>query len=168
MTETFTDDIDKISEQWRQTGLEIDFISMQIIARVLRLSKAIENRLVKLHARFNLKPGEFDVLAALRRSDQPTLTPSQLYQSMLLSSGAMTSRLDRLEQKQLIHRRHCKTDRRSIHVSLTEQGKATIDKVYPAHFALLEELLARLPSSDKKQLAALLKLSLTQIEDLPD
>ena len=159
MTETTTDDIDQISEQWRKIGLETDFISLQ-----LRLSKAIENKLAKLHARFDLKPGEFDVLAALKRSNEDDLTPSQLYQTMLLSSGARTSRLDRLEQKRLIQRRHCKTDRRSIKVSLTSNGKKKIDNVYPAHFSLIEALLATLPDSEKKQLATLLRTSLTHIE----
>lgn len=164
---TVQDDIDVIAEQWQLLGLETDFNTMQIIARILRLNKALEARLGRLHSRFNLKQGEFDVLAALKRSAEPALTPSQLYQAMLLSSGAMTSRLDRLEQKQLIQRQHCTHDRRSIKVSLTEQGKALIDEVYPAHFELLESLLAPMAEIDKTQLARLLKSCLQHIEPQP-
>ncbi|MTI62559.1 MarR family transcriptional regulator [Methylophaga sp.] len=158
------DDIDVITEQWQARGLETDFTAMQIAARLLRLSKTLETRIGTLHARFNLKPGEFDVLAALKRSDADALTPSALYQSMLLSSGAMTSRLDRLENKGLITRTHCTRDRRSVKVSLTTQGKALIEQVAPAHFQLLCTLLAGMTDSDKAQFANLLKGCLQLIE----
>lgn len=158
------DDIDVIAQQWRKLGLDTDFSSMQIVARILRLAKTLETRLGRLHDSHGLKPGEFDVLAALKRSDEPALTPSQLYQTMLLSSGAMTSRLDRLENKQLILRQHCTQDRRSVKVSLTAQGSALIDEAYPAHFALIDELLDAMSGSDKNQLSALLRTCLQQLE----
>jgi len=158
------DDIDGITEQWQARGLKADFSSMQIAARALRLSKALETRIGDLHARFNLKQGEFDVLAALRRADADALTPSALYQSMLLSSGAMTSRLDRLENKGLITRAHCPQDRRSVKVSLTAQGQVLIDEVAPAHFDLLSSLLSGMTDNDKTQFASLLKGCLQLIE----
>ena len=158
------DDIDVIANQWQTVGLSTDFNSLQIVARVLRVSKALETRLAALHARHDLKAGEFDVLAALRRCGEPALTPSQLYQAMLLSSGAMTSRLDRLENKQLIVRQHCSQDRRSIKVSLTDKGKNVIDSVYPVHFALIQSLMSGLPASEKNQLSQLLKTCLYQLD----
>lgn len=158
------DEVDLISKQWQQLGLETDFNALQITARLLRLGKALENRLGKLHAAFSLKPGEFDVLAALKRAGNVALTPSQLYQSMLLSSGAMTSRLDRLENKHLIQRSHCSRDRRSVKVALTEQGKTLIDQVYPAHFELMASLLSGMTDTDKNQLAYLLKGCQLQVE----
>jgi DNA-binding MarR family transcriptional regulator len=159
------DDIDVIAQQWRTAGLSTDFNSMQIVARVLRLSKALETELAALHARYELKAGEFDVLAALRRCGEPALTPSQLYQTMLLSSGAMTSRLDRLENKQLIVRKHCSHDRRSIRVSLTAKGKTLIDTVYPAHFRLIASLLSAIPAAEKNQLSQLLRNCLHKLEN---
>jgi DNA-binding MarR family transcriptional regulator len=158
------DDIDVIAQQWQQTGLETDFNVLQIVARLLRLSKAIEIKLAKLHADFGLKQGEFDVLATLKRCGDEALTPSQLYLSMLLSSGAMTSRLDRLESKQLIQRQHCQQDRRSIKVKLTSKGLNKINDVYPAHFSLLQQLLADVSEKDKKQLTGLLRSSLLCVE----
>lgn len=160
------DDIDVIASQWQTMGLSTDFDSMQVVARALRLSKALEAKLAALHARHDLKAGEFDVLAALRRCGEPALTPSKLYQTMLLSSGAMTSRLDRLENKALIVRQHCSQDRRSIKVSLTDKGKAIIDSVYPAHFALITSLLSAMPVSEKNQLSQLLKTCLYQVENI--
>jgi DNA-binding MarR family transcriptional regulator len=163
MKKTPADDIDVIAEQWQNLGLETDFMAWQSIGRILRISKLLESKIGALHASYELKIGEFDVLSALKRANGVALTPSQLYQSMLLSSGAMTSRLDRLESRQLISREHCPQDRRSVKVSLTPQGKKLINAVYPAHFALLKDLLSPMSASDKRQLAALLKTGLAHI-----
>lgn len=168
MKKTHADDIDVIAEQWQNLGLETDFVAWQSIGRILRISKLLETKIGALHASYDLKIGEFDVLSALKRANGVALTPSQLYQSMLLSSGAMTSRLDRLESRQLISREHCPQDRRSVKVSLTTQGKKLIDAVYPAHFALLKDLLAPMTTSDKRQLAALLKTGLAHIAAAED
>lgn len=163
MKKTDADDIDVIAEQWQQLGLNTDFVAWQSIGRILRISKLLDSKIGALHASYELKSGEFDVLSALKRADGVALTPSQLYQSMLLSSGAMTSRLDRLESRQLISREHCPQDRRSVKVSLTAQGQTLIDAVYPAHFALLSELLAPMSVKDKRQLAGLLRTGLAHI-----
>ncbi|WP_438971476.1 MarR family winged helix-turn-helix transcriptional regulator [Methylophaga sp.] len=157
MKKTHLDDIDLIEDQWQQLDLDTDYAALQVVARILRLNKTLDEALSSLHAKVNLKHGEFDVLAALKRSGEAALTPSQLYQSMLLSSGAMTSRLDRLEKKQLIERQHCTEDRRSIKVSLTNTGQQLIDEVYPEHFHLIEKLLNPLSNAEKMQLQTLLK-----------
>lgn len=168
MKKTHADDIDVIAEQWQNLGLETDFVAWQSIGRILRISKLLETKIGALHASYDLKIGEFDVLSALKRANGVALTPSQLYQSMLLSSGAMTSRLDRLESRELISREHCPQDRRSVKVSLTTQGKKLINAVYPAHFALLKDLLAPMSAGDKRQLAALLKTGLAHIAAAED
>ena len=168
MKKTHADDIDVIAEQWQNLGLETDFVAWQSIGRILRISKLLETKIGALHASYDLKIGEFDVLSALKRANGVALTPSQLYQSMLLSSGAMTSRLDRLESRELISREHCPQDRRSVKVSLTTQGKKLINAVYPAHFALLKDLLAPMSASDKRQLATLLKTGLAHIAAAED
>lgn len=164
MTDRHQDDIDVIADQWQQTGLEADYAAMKVVARILRLNKTIEKKLAKLHASFNLKQGEFDVLAALKRCGEEPLTPSQLHQSMLLSSGAMTSRIDRLEKKLLVERKHCLQDRRSIKVELTAKGKDLINQVYRAHFKLLDTLLSNISINDKIQLADLLKITLHETD----
>lgn len=168
MKKTQADDIDVIADQWQKLGLKTDFNAWQSIGRILRISKLLESKIGALHASYELKIGEFDVLSALKRADGVAVTPSQLYQSMLLSSGAMTSRLDRLEKRELISREHCPQDRRSVKVSLTSKGKKLIDAVYPAHFALLTDLLAPMTAADKRQLAALLKTGLAHISASTD
>lgn len=163
MSEKKLDEVDLIIQQWERIGLPTDLDAIKVVGRILRLAKNIEQHVGELHREYALKPGEFDVLATLKRENKPYLTPSELYQSMLLTSGAMTSRLDRLEEKALIQRRHCQQDRRKVLVSLTSHGKKVINKVYPAHFFLLEKLLASVSGKDKTLLANLLKETLASV-----
>lgn len=158
------DDLDVIMQQWKHVGLETDADAIKVVGRILRIAKTIEQQLADLHRTFDLKQGEFDVLATLKRENKCHLTPSELYQSMLLTSGAMTSRLDRLEQKMLIQRKHCQQDRRKVLVSLTSSGKKLINTAYPAHFVLLEKLLSSIENKDKALLANLLKSTLASID----
>lgn len=159
------DGLDSIVGQWQQQGVTDDLIPMAVLGRIARLTKYIEVVLLQCHAEFGLGQGEFDVLATLRRSGEPfTLSPSQLYQSMMLSSGAMTSRLDRLENKGLIARTHSKEDRRAVHVSLTAEGKALIDKALPQHIQCQSALLAGVSAEDRPMLLQILKSWLNQFE----
>ena len=159
-----TDLLDTICQHWQSLGVHTDFDALQTVGRLLRLSKTIDMALAQLHKEYGLKLGDFDVLAALKRNGTNGLTPSQLYQTILLSSGAMTSKLDRLQQKDLIRRQHCQQDRRSIKVFLTAKGQDIVDLVYPAHFELISQLLASQPADNKKQLAQLLKQWLVTVE----
>ena len=162
---TKEDGLDRIVEQWQQQGVTEDLIPMAVLGRIARLTKYIEVVLLQCHAEFGLGQGEFDVLATLRRSGEPfTLSPSQLYQSMMLSSGAMTSRLDRLENKGLIEREHSKEDRRAVHVSLTAEGKALIDKALPHHIQCQSTLLTGVSTEDRPILLQILKTWLNQFE----
>lgn len=159
------DGLDRIVEQWQQQGVTEDLIPMAVLGRIARLTKYIEVVLLQCHAEFGLGQGELDVLATLRRSGKPfTLSPSQLYQSMMLSSGAMTSRLDRLENKGLIEREHSKEDRRGVHVSLTAEGKALIDKALPQHIQCQSALFAGVSVEDRPVLLQILKSWLNQFE----
>lgn len=162
---TKEDGLDRIVEQWQQQGVTEDLIPMAVLGRIARLTKYIEVVLLQCHAEFGLGQGEFDVLATLRRSGEPfTLSPSQLYQSMMLSSGAMTSRLDRLENKGLIEREHSKEDRRAVHVSLTAEGKSLIDKALPQHIQCQSALFAGVSAEDRPVLLQILKSWLNQFE----
>ncbi|MCB2427944.1 MarR family winged helix-turn-helix transcriptional regulator [Methylophaga pinxianii] len=161
------DSIDRLITQWRNENIESDLLPMAILGRLAKLGKYIDNDILHCHQQHDLRQGEFDVLATLRRSGKPySLTPSELYQSMLLTSGAMTSRLDRLETKGLIRREHSQADRRSIQVTLTTRGKKTIDSVLPAHIAAQHRLLDGVSQRDRQVLAQLLKRWLTQLESV--
>lgn len=159
------DAIDKVVEQWAVEKPELDTQPMAMMGRLMRIAKYMESEVAKLHKRYDLKLGEFDVLATLRRSGPPyRLTPSALIDSMMLTSGAMTNRLDKLETKGLIVREHSQTDRRSVTVQLTEQGLLVIDKIMQEHVVVQENLVAGIDANQRDQLNGLLKTWLAQYE----
>ena len=159
------DAIDRVVSQWAKEKPELDTEPMAIMGRLMRIAKHMENHVAELHKRYDLKMGEFDVLATLRRSGQPyRLTPSELISSMMLTSGAMTNRLDKLEKKGLIAREHSKEDRRSVTVELTEKGVELIDSLIEQHLQAQHELMGSLSSAEKGQVNQALKLLLPQYE----
>ncbi|HDM8228992.1 MarR family winged helix-turn-helix transcriptional regulator [Vibrio campbellii] len=159
------DAIDRVVSQWAKEKPELDTEPMAIMGRLMRIAKHMENHVAELHKRYDLKMGEFDVLATLRRSGQPyRLTPSELISSMMLTSGAMTNRLDKLEKKGLIAREHSKEDRRSVTVELTAKGFELIDSLIEQHLQAQHELMGSLSSAEKGQVNQALKLLLPQYE----
>lgn len=159
------DAIDKVVSQWAKEKPELDTEPMAIMGRLMRVAKHMENHVAELHKRYDLKMGEFDVLATLRRSGKPyRLTPSDLISSMMLTSGAMTNRLDKLEKKGLIAREHSKEDRRSVTVELTAKGFELIDSLIEQHLQAQHELMGSLSSAEKGQVNQALKLLLPQYE----
>ncbi|AQM67033.1 MarR family transcriptional regulator [Vibrio campbellii] len=159
------DAIDRVVSQWAKEKPELDTEPMAIMGRLMRVAKHMENHVAELHKRYDLKMGEFDVLATLRRSGKPyRLTPSELISSMMLTSGAMTNRLDKLEKKGLIAREHSKEDRRSVTVELTAKGFELIDSLIEQHLQAQHELMGSLSSTEKGQVNQALKLLLPQYE----
>ena len=159
------DKLDLVVEQWHKEKPQLDTTSMALIGRLLRISKHIETRITQCHKNFSLTLGEFDVLAALRRSaNKSCLTPSELSDALLLTSGAMTNRLDKLSEKGFVSRCHSKEDRRSVTVALTDQGRALIDKAIEVHVSVLEELTKSLSVEDKTLLNGTLNKWLGQFE----
>lgn len=159
------DAIDKVVGQWAQEKPDLNTEPMAIMGRLMRIAKYMETEVAQLHKRYDLKLGEFDVLATLRRSGAPyRLTPSELIDSMMLTSGAMTNRLDKLESKGLIEREHSKEDRRSVTVELTQDGFALIDQIIEEHAEVQTKLVEGMSSNQKKQINSILKAWLTQYE----
>jgi DNA-binding MarR family transcriptional regulator len=148
----------KAVEQWKRERPDLDVSPMLVLGRLNEASSLVaRDRLAPLFARFGLQAGEFDVLATLRRSGQPyALTPTALYEATMVTSGAMTNRLDRLEKAGLILRGPHPNDRRGIVVQLTENGLALIDAALTAHVANEHEILAGLTVAERDTLAGLL------------
>lgn len=132
---------------------------MAVLGRLNEASSLIaRERLAPLFARFGLQSGEFDVLATLRRSGAPyALTPTALYEATMVTSGAMTNRLDRLEQSGLIMRGPHPNDRRGVVVQLTGKGLALIDEALTAHVANEHGILSSLTRQEQDTLARLLE-----------
>jgi DNA-binding MarR family transcriptional regulator len=145
-------------EQWRRERPDLDATSMLLLGRLQETALVIaRDRLTPLFARFGLQPGEFDVLATLRRSGAPyALTPTALYDAAMISSGSMTNRIDRLEQAGWVERRRNPADGRGTLVALTEAGFALIEEAVGAHVANQRAVLSPLSDGEQVQLAALL------------
>ena len=159
------DHVDLIHAQWAQEKPDLGTSPMGVIGRISRISRHLDQLLQKNYSQFNLNGGEFDVLASLRRSGHPyQLTPTELFNSLMLSSGAMTNRLDRLEDAGLIKRNPNPNDRRGILVTLTEQGIELMDRAYPAHIANEDQILSSLTITEREVLKDLLRKMLLSFE----
>ncbi|MGA8534183.1 MAG: MarR family transcriptional regulator [Candidatus Tumulicola sp.] len=159
------DQIDRIVKQWRRERPDVDPEPMALIGRLQRVVQALRPALDATHGEFGLSGDLFDVLAALRRSGKPyQLTPTDLYREMMLSSGAMTNRIDRLEREGLVQRKADPGDRRGTLVSLTSKGQALIDRALLGHVANERRLLGTLDAKERAQLATLLRKLLAGIE----
>lgn len=159
------DHVDHIISQWEKEMDGLDLSPMAVIGRLSRVTAHLHKRLQDNYDRYAVNSGEFDVLASLRRSGSPyRLTPTELYNALMISSGAVTNRLDRLEKSGLISRAPNPEDRRGILVSLTGKGIAFMNEAYPAHLAHEEGLLAALAPGERDQLILLLRKLLISYE----
>jgi DNA-binding MarR family transcriptional regulator len=146
------------AEQWARERPDLDTGPMVLLGRLGEAALLIaRDRLNPLFAEFGLQPGEFDVLATLRRSGTPyALTPTALYEAAMISSGSMTNRIDRLENAGLVERRSNPADKRGTLVALTTNGLALIDRAVEAHIANQQSIISGLDDQERGQLAALL------------
>jgi DNA-binding MarR family transcriptional regulator len=159
------DHVDSIVEQWARERPELPTDALAIAARVLRLQRFLDERVDDSLRAFGLNRGEMNVLATLRRSGPPyELTPTELYQGLLLSSGAMTNRLDHLEARGYVQRLPDQEDRRRIRVSLTPSGRELIDRALDLHVTEMESHLGFLAPDERTQLASLLRRVLVEFE----
>ncbi len=138
---------------------------METIGRLLdAAARVTREHMNPLLAEAGLNVGEFDVLTPLRRAGAPyVLSPTQLYEAALISSGGMTDRLDRLERAGLVERRPDPKDRRGRQIALTEAGKRVIDDMIGRMVAMETAMLSVLTEAEQKRLNALLKKLLAGI-----
>ncbi|MFI1165144.1 MarR family winged helix-turn-helix transcriptional regulator [Streptomyces sp. NPDC020801] len=152
------DAVDAIIDQWVAVRPDLDTAAMEVFGRIFRLSRAMGDRMEKAYAPFGISRGEFDVLATLRRSGAPhTLSPRQLSATLMLTTGGMTGRLDKLERAELLRRSPDPHDRRGLQVTLTGKGLRLIDEAVGAGLAAQTEALSALDAEQAGQLAGLLR-----------
>ena len=160
------DHVERVLEQWRTQRPDLDVSPMAVLGRLSRLSQVVSVELRKTFAAHGLDAASFDVLATLRRSDPPhCLTPTELMLSAMITSGGITQRLDRLEERGLVTRARSVHDGRGVHVTLTEAGRELIDAALPDHVATEERLLEPLTPTQREQLAATLRTLLEFLGD---
>jgi DNA-binding MarR family transcriptional regulator len=159
------DHVDRIVAQWRQERPDLDTSGNAVMARLLRAARALERCMASVFERYGLNRGEFDVLASLRRAGAPfALGPTRLSEGLLLSTAAMTNRVDNLERMGLVRRRPDPCDRRQVQVELTQRGRTLIDEAFPALIAEEERLLLALSAGEREALTSLLRTVLTAWE----
>ncbi len=162
---TPSDAVDRILEQWHAVRPDLDSSPIGVIGRVSRLSRLIDRRLADNFGTFGLENWMYDVLATLRRHGGPyELTAGELMARSMVTTGAMTNRIDRLEQRGLVARTRTE-DRRKVVVRLTAEGLALVDEVAGAHLAAERTILAGLSSAEQRTLATLLRAVLLELDD---
>ena len=152
------DRIQTLVAQWRQERPELDAEAMTLIARILTVAALVSRRIEALAKEHEMTAAEGDVLFTLRRAGAPyTLSPTTLAKSLLVSSGTMTNRLDRLERRALIEREANPRDRRAVDIVLTRKGLKLVDQAITEHVARETEMLAGLTSTERGRLDAILR-----------
>lgn len=152
------DGVDRIIDEWRRERPDVDTSSIGVFGRINRLQPLQRAATAHLHERHGLSIAAFDVLASLRRSGAPfRKTVGELAASSLLTSSAVTLRLDNLEREGLVRRIRTGTDRRQVHAELTDQGRERIDAIFEEHIGLEQRMLAGLDPREQAELARLLR-----------
>ncbi len=153
-----SDEVDRIVDAWERERPDLDFAPLQVLSRVKRLALHLERARRSSFGEAGLESWEFDVLSALRRAGEPhELSPKQLLQQNLVSSGTMTNRIDRLEQRGLVERRIHPNDGRGVLVALSDDGLTRVDSAIERLLTAEDELLGNLSRKDLGELTALLR-----------
>lgn len=160
-----SDLVDKVLKQWGAERPDLNPRPLAVVGRILRIAGIFERRANSSLRSLGLPIWAFDMLGTLYRQGAPySMTPSQLADSTMLTSGAMTNRIDRLEQQGLVVRKPSLDDRRSLSVSLTPKGLSSIELAAPIRFQEAADAVNGLTLREQKQLAGLLRTLLASVE----
>lgn len=152
------DHVGRIIEQWERERPDLDASPMGLIGRLHRIADVLHDELRPVFAAAGLGDGDFDVLATLRRSGAPyELSASELSASTMVTSGAVTKRVDRLERAGLVTRTVCAEDARSRRIRLTPEGLLLVDQLVERHLDNERRLLAGLSDAERSRLVHLLE-----------
>ena len=156
------DSIDDLLDGWAKVRPDLDAGPLGLVGRVIVLAQHLERSVESALAKHKLTLGQFDILATLRR-DGP-LTPSQLLKRVILTSGGMTNRLDKLESQGFLQRRDDPSDRRGVVVDLTAKGKKLIDTATETRFDEAKQSLPDLSDKEQVLLKSLLRKWLSDLQ----
>lgn len=152
------DEVDEIVEAWGRERPDLDVEPLQILSRISRLADVLDERRAAAFVEHGLQAHEFDVLAALRRSGDPfEMTAGELCAATYVTSGTMTSRLDRLVGRKLVVRRPDDDDGRLVRVRLTASGRRRVDGAMTALLESERELVGTLTTAKRDRLATSLR-----------
>jgi DNA-binding MarR family transcriptional regulator len=163
------DHVARIQAEWTRERPELDVRPQGVIGRLHRLAGHLTEQLLVVYRRYGLGEGEFDVLATLRRAGAPfERAPGELAQFTMVTTGAMTKRIDRLERDGLVTRRRSTIDGRGRVVALTKAGRELIDRAFAEHMVNERRLLSELTDDEAAQLEKLLTTWLARVEPSRD
>ncbi|WP_288903724.1 MarR family transcriptional regulator [uncultured Sneathiella sp.] len=152
-----TSTMESILEQWRRERPDIDPSPMAVCGQIWRAGEILRKGVTANWANYGLDLAGSDVILTLRRQGRgATLSPSDLAKDMMLSTSAMTNRLDRLEKRGLVKRTTDPKDRRGLRIILTDEGFALADEMVATHVATEEKLLSTLTKEECSQIRQLL------------
>ena len=152
------DAIDRIVQQWNRERPNLDVSATHVLQRISRVYVLQSASFAAIFERYGITFGDFEVLAALLRSGVPyQMSPTRLGDAIVLSSGAMTNRIDRVEALGLVERLPDPSDRRGTLVALTREGLKTVDAAVVEHLANEERLLGTLSATEREAIAGLLR-----------
>ena len=158
------DEVDRLIAAWKRERPDLDLSPLAVLSRITRIARHLD--IARRDAFGDLENWGFDVLAALRRAGAPhQLSPGQLMQETMVTSGTMTNRLDRLEELHLITREQDPDDGRGSLVTLTKSGMRAVDNALEGLLENERELLGTLSASDRETLADLLSTLVTEFEE---
>ncbi len=156
-------------EEWARVEPDLDVSPMAIIGRVSRLSRLIDRRLGENFARHGVDDWMYDVLATLYRIGEPwELSPTDLVNRTMVTTGAMTNRIDRLVERGLVTRRRSADDRRRVVVALTDEGRHLVEAASPDHYRFENDLIAALSPQQRTELEQTLRALLISLGDRSD
>lgn len=159
------DRVARIQDEWRRERPEVDITPQGVIGRLHRLADRLSEELRLVYGRFGLSEGEFDVLCALRRAGEPyERAPGELAAHTMVTTGAMTKRIDHLERAGLVTRRRSDDDQRGRIVALTRPGLELIDRAFTDHMHNERRLLDLLTPIEASALETLLTAWLSHME----
>ncbi|NUS78749.1 MAG: MarR family transcriptional regulator [Streptomyces sp.] len=159
------DRVARIQADWRRERPDLDVGPQGVIGRLHRLADRLTEELVLVYGRYGLGEGEFDVLCALRRAGEPyERAPGELAAHTMVTTGAMTKRIDRLERAGLVTRRRSADDQRGRIVALTDPGRALVDQAFTDHMHNERRLLDLLTPAEAETLEQLLTTWLSRLE----
>lgn len=159
------DHVDRLRAQWARELPDLDTEPMAILGRARRLTLLAGASIERTFSGFGLDRGEFDVISTLRRSGPPyRLTPTDLYSTLMISSGGLTHRLGRLEKADLVAREKSASDGRSVEVVLTPAGISLAEEAFRADMANEARFLTSLAPAEREALAGLLRALLEELE----
>lgn len=153
----YSDHVARIQQAWARERPDLDVRPQGVIGRLHRLAGHLTEQLCAVYRRYGLTEGEFDVLATLRRAGEPfERAPGELAAHTMVTTGAMTKRIDRLEHAGLVTRWRSASDGRGRVVALTAAGRKLIDDAFTEHMRNERRLLDCLTPQEADQLESLL------------